>query len=207
MTTYLLITVLAACSGSVPQTRYYQLASPAPASGAETGGSVLAIEPLVTEGAYDDERIVYRLDPVRFDYYAYHHWSTTPGAMVGGYLQQSLARSGKFRSVVRDTTKDTSVVLGGRVTAIEEIDESKTRWIGHLAVELTLTDAKSGEMLWSHPYEQREPLTAQTPEALARAIGVAMDHIITDATPAITDLADKQARARGLTGAPPVAKD
>lgn len=198
MKTPLVFVVLAACGGSVPQTRYYQLAELPPATTPAATGSVIAVEPLAADGAYDDERIVYRVDPVRLDYYQYHHWSTTPGTMVSGYLQQALAHTGKFRSVVRDTTTDTAAVLGGRVLAIEEIDESKTRWIGHIAVELTLTDAKTGDILWSHPYDQREPLSAQTPEGLALAIGVAMDRIVSEAAPAILDLADRQAKARGL---------
>ena len=193
---------LAACSGSIPMTRYYQLAAPRSAPQRPLAGSVLAIEPLVSEGAYDDERIVYRVDPVRLDYYQYHRWSTTPGSMVGNYLQQALAQSGKFRSVVRDTTADTAAVLGGRVTAIEEVDESQSRWSGHIALELTLTDPRTGEILWSQAYDQREPLDSRTPTGLARALGVAMDRIAHEAAPAIAALADRQARARGIAPAP-----
>lgn len=193
---------LAACSGSIPATRYYQLAPPGGATKAPVDGSVLAIDSLASEGAYDDERIVYRVDPVRLDYYQYHRWSTAPGAMVGNYLQQALARSGRFRSVVRDTTPDTAAVLGGRVTAIEEVDDSKTHWSGHLALELTLADPRTGEILWSQAYDQREPLDSRTPAGLARALGVAMERIAHQAAPAIAALADRQARARGLAPAP-----
>jgi ABC-type uncharacterized transport system auxiliary subunit len=194
---------LAACSGSVPMTRYYQLALP-PGGPPErqVAGSVLAIEPLASEGAYDDERIVYRVDPVRLDYYQYHRWSTAPGSMIGNYLQQALARSGRFRSVVRDTTPDTAAVLGGRVTAIEEVDDAQSRWNGHVALELTLTDPRTGEILWSQAYEQREPLDSRTPAGLARALGVAMQRIAREAAPVIAALADRQARARGLAPAP-----
>lgn len=192
----IVLAVVAACSGTIPATRYYQLAPPA-ASPRAAGGSVLAIEPLASVGPYDDERIVYRTDPVRLDYYQYHRWSTTPGSMVGGYLQQALARSGMFRSVVRDTTTDTAAVLGGRVVAIEEVDESQTRWTGHIALELTLADPRSGEILWSQAYDQHEPLDSRTPAGLARAIGVAMQRIVAEAAPAIAAFADRQARARG----------
>lgn len=192
------IAALAACSGSIPATRYYQLAAPSNPAVQPAGATVLAIEPLASEGAYDDERIVYRTDPVRLDYYQYHRWSTSPGPMIGGYLQRALARTGKFRSVVRDTTTDTAAVLGGRVTALEEVDESPTRWTGHVAIELTLTDPRTGEILWSQGYEQREPLATRSPEGLARAIGVALDRIAHDAAPAIAALAERQARARGL---------
>ena len=196
MTRCMIAMCLAACGGSVPQTRYYQLATPAFAEPTEAGCSVLAVEPLSAEGAYDDERIVYRVDPVRLDYYQYHRWSTAPGALIGRYLQQGLEHSGKFRSVVRDTTADTAAVLAGRVVALEEIDESKTHWVGHVAIELTLTDPKTGDILWSHAYEQREPLAVKTPEGLAHAVGVAMDHIIHEATPAISSLVDRTASAR-----------
>lgn len=197
-----LAVMAAACGGSVPATHYYQLAAPAGRVTPATGGSVLTVEPLASDGAYDDERIVYRVAPVRLDYYQYHHWSTAPGSMISGYLQQALARTGKFRSVVRDTTTDTAVVLGGRVIAIEEVDESRTRWSGHIAIELTLTDPRTGEIVWSHAYDQREPLASQTPEGLARALGIAMDRIAREAAPVIAALADRQAVARGL-GAPP----
>ncbi len=198
MMKYLVLFALAACGGAAPETHFYQLASPAAQGPHDAAGTVLAVEAFVADGAYDDERIVYRVDPVRLDYYAYHHWSTTPGAMIGGYVERALAAGGRFRSVVHDATVDTAVVLGGRVTAIEEVDDSRTKWNGHVAVELRLTDPKSGEVLWSHAYDEREPLATQTPEGLARALGVAMDRIVHAATPAIADLARRQASARGL---------
>jgi ABC-type uncharacterized transport system auxiliary subunit len=194
----LVVVLLAACAGTTPQTRYYQLASP-PAHGRETSGAVLAVDSLAADGAYDDERMVYRVDPVRLDYYNYHRWSTTPGAMVSSYLQQALAGTGKFRSVVRDTTADTAVVLGGRVTAIEEVDESKTKWLGHVALELTLTDPRTSQILWSHSYDEREPLAAQTPEGLARAISTAMGRVVREAAPVISQIAEHEASVHHLT--------
>jgi ABC-type uncharacterized transport system auxiliary subunit len=197
--------LLAACGGTVTQTRYYQLATPSAADPPASNGSVIAVEPLVADGAYDDERIVYRVDPVRLDYYQYHRWSTTPGAMVSSYLQQALGRSGRFRAVVRDSAADTAAVLGGRVVAIEEVDAAKSRWFGHVALELTLTDPKTGEILWSHPFDEREPLAAQTPEGLARALGVAMARIVAEAVPMVAGISDRLAKARGLMTEAPIA--
>ncbi len=197
--------LLSACGGTATQTRYYQLATPSAAEPSASNGSVIAVEPLVADGAYDDERIVYRVDPVRLDYYQYHRWSTTPGAMVSSYLQQALSRSGRFRAVVRDAAADTAAVLGGRVVAIEEVDASKSRWLGHVSIELTLTDPKTGEILWSHPFDEREPLAAQTPEGLARALGVAMARIVAEAVPMVGGISDRQAKARGLMTEAPIA--
>src|SRR5262249_12240600 len=159
----LVLAMVAACSAALPPTHYYQLAAPTGPAPQPAGASVLAIESLSSEGAYDDERIVYRVDPARRDYYQYHRWSTAPGARTGDHLQRALSHRGWLRSVVRDTTTDTAAVLGGRVTAIEEVDESNTRWMGHVALELTLADPRSGEILWSQAYDQREPFADRTP--------------------------------------------
>ena len=78
MKTLVLVFGLAGCAGKVPETRYYQLASPPRAP--NTGDQILVVEPLVTDAAYDDDRIVYRISPYRLDYYQYHRWTGAPGA-------------------------------------------------------------------------------------------------------------------------------
>jgi ABC-type uncharacterized transport system auxiliary subunit len=187
---------LAACAGKVPETRYYQLATPAPAPAAAPAPAdagptpadaapTLVLEPLAAEEAYQDERIVYRASPYRLDYYNYHRWSAPPGMMVSGYLEQALKQSGKFRGVVRELADGAPVVLGGRLIAIEEIDESPTRWLGRVSVELTLKDAMSGEVLWVRELTETEPLTEQTQEGLARALSKAMGRIVARAIPEI----------------------
>jgi ABC-type uncharacterized transport system auxiliary subunit len=188
---------LAACGGNIPQTRYYQLATPASATTPAHGERVLVVESLATEGAYDDERIVYRADPYRLDYYQYHHWSSTPGVMIGGFLRQALARTGAFRAVLREAAPDASLVLGGRIVAIEEIDQSKTQWLGRIAIELTLSDPKTGEIVWTQPFDESEPLTAQTPEGLATGLSVAMSRIVALAAPTIAEVAARRDTVAG----------
>ncbi|MEO6771906.1 MAG: ABC-type transport auxiliary lipoprotein family protein [Kofleriaceae bacterium] len=178
---------LAACGGSTPQVRYYQLAAHDPGGLATkpTGDKVLVVEPLTSDGAYDDERIVYRNNPYRLDYYNYHRWVATPGVLVGGYLQKALGRTGDFKAVLRDQTPDASFVLGGRITAIEEVDRDPKHWVGRIALELTLTDPNTGEIVWAQPFEETEPLLTQNPEGLARAISTALDRIAKRAGPEI----------------------
>jgi uncharacterized lipoprotein YmbA len=183
----------AACGGKIPETRYYQLAAPAAAqapepagaAGAGSGGLVLVLEPLSADDAYQDERIVYRTSPYRIDYYQYHHWSASPGILIADYLEQALQRSGRFRAVVRELVDGAAAVLGGRVIAIEEVDESRTRWLGRVVVELTLKDAQGGAVLWTRELAETEPLTVQSPEGLARALSVAMSRIAAHAIPEI----------------------
>lgn len=173
------------CGGKIPETRYYQLATPAKA--AQLGDLVVAIEALQTDPGYDDERIVYRTTPYRLDYYQYHRWSSPPGVMIGNFLEQALERSGKFRAVLRETSEGSPMVVRGRVIAIEEVDKSKTSWFGRIAIELTLTDSKTGEVMWSEQFEELEPLRLQTQEGLAEALTTAMSKIAAKVAPVIAD--------------------
>lgn len=180
------------CGGKIPETRFYQLAPPAPVA-TQKGDAVLVLETLQTDPAYDDERIVYRTNPYRLDYYNYHRWSASPGTLIGNYLETAFERTGHFRAVVRELTPTASVILGGRVVAIEEVDNAKTKWTGRVVIELSLTDARSGETLWSEQIEETEPLATQTPEGLARALSIAMGRIASRAAPVVADLAERQA--------------
>lgn len=189
--------VSAGCGGKMPETRYYQLATMAPpAESHDNAGVTLAVTPLETDQAYDDDRIVYRVTPYRLDYYNYHRWSSAPGALVADYLERAFEHSGRFRSVVREGGAVAPVTLGGRVVAIEEVDKSKTNWIGRIVLELSLTDTESGAVLWAQQYEETEPMPSQNPEGLARALSVALHRIADRALPVISDLAVKQAQAR-----------
>ena len=189
----LCLALLAGCGSKVPETRFYQLGAPQAAG--SNGDLVLVLEQLATEAGYDDERIVYRTTPYRFDYYQYHRWSASPGVLVGNYLELALERSGRFRAVTREASDATSVVLGGRVVAIEEVDVSKTKWLGRIVVELALRDARTGAVLWTEQYEETEPLSRQEPEGLARALSTAMGRIAKRATPAIAEHTQRQAQA------------
>jgi ABC-type uncharacterized transport system auxiliary subunit len=189
----LALTLLVACGGKIPETRYYQLAAPVTKS--IPGYELLVLESLETDAGYDDERIVYRTTPYRLDYYQYHRWSAAPGVMVGNFLEQALEHSGMFRSVVRQPTLDAPVVLGGRVVAIEEVDTNPKHWVGRIVIELALTDAHTGTRLWSEQFEETEPLDKQTPEGLAQALSNAMTRIAERVAPTIANLANRQARA------------
>ena len=88
-----------ACS-SAPQVRYYQVVPEAIERRDEpAGGMVLAVETLSASAVYEDERIIYRQNPYRLDYYAYHRWSSPPSLMVSDVLRQTLEQTGQFATV------------------------------------------------------------------------------------------------------------
>jgi ABC-type uncharacterized transport system auxiliary subunit len=190
---------LAACGNKVPPTRFYQLAEPSGSMPPGTAGVPLVVEALTTDAAYDDERIVYRVTPYRLDYYSYHRWSAAPGTMIANYLERAFEKSGKFGAVTRDVNPAAPVTLGGRVVAIEEVDQSQSSWIGRIVIELTLTDASSGQLLWAEQFEETEPLAAQSPEGLARALSTALERIANRAVPIVSLLAQQTAEAQRTT--------
>jgi cholesterol transport system auxiliary component len=186
--------------GAAPEVRYYQLAAPTAAR--PTRGPVLVLEPLEAEPAYDDQRIVYRVNDYRLDYYHYHRWSAAPGALVSNYLEQALERSGRFRAVVREATAGAGLALGGRLIAIEEVDRSERRWLGRIVIELRLKDLATGEVVWSRQFDESEPLDRQSPEGLARAISAALTRIVGRLAPEVAQLATEEARRRAEAPGP-----
>jgi ABC-type uncharacterized transport system auxiliary subunit len=199
---FLLVLALTACAGKVPATRYYQLATPSTPAPSNSGVA-LVVETLDTDNAYDDERMVYRLTPYRLDYYNYHRWSAPPGTLVGNFLEAAFESSGRFRTVSRELIPQAPVILGGRVLALEEVDKSKTSWVGHVVIELRLTDATTGEVLWSQQFEENEPVKEQTPEGLAQALSKALDRIARNALPFIADHAVQVGKANDAAKATP----
>lgn len=207
----LALCALAACGGSTPVTRYYALApatAPAPAAGSATAAPparpapTIAIEPLDADPPYDDDRIVYRADPYRVDYYEYHRWSASPGTMLADYLSRALERTGRFHAVLRDPSDAAPITLGGHLDAIEEIDASHDHWIGHISLDLTATDRASGVVVWSKHFDESEPLSAQSPEGLARALSKAMARVVAQVTPELARLAQARVTSPDATAQP-----
>lgn len=204
---------LAACAGKLPETRYYQLASPESAKPRpanddppDNGSVALVVETLDTDNAYDDDRIVYRLTPYRLDYYNYHRWSAAPGALVGNYLEGAARASGRFGAVTRDPNPQAPVTLGGRVVAIEEVDKSKTQWVGHVVIELRLTDSATGDIVWTRQFDETEPVAKQTPEGLAQALSAALGRIAKAAIPVVAEQATRVEEARANAKTPASAR-
>ena len=199
--TCLVVLVLSACGGSLPETRYYDLA-PGRTRMPARSDAILTIDSFDTDPGYDDDRMVYRTTPVRMDYYHYHRWSAAPGVLVANQLERVLERSGRFRQVLRSGTPSVGVRLRGRVVAIEEVDVSKRRWLGRIALELYLEDVASGEVLWSRQFDETEPLRVQSPEGLARALSTATRRIALRMAPEIATIArEREALGRATAEA------
>jgi len=179
-----LVMFASACAGkSAPQIHHYQVIAQPRAGGEQGGEYVLGVEYLSADAAYDDVRIVYRKSPYKLDYYHYHRWSAPPSVMVTDALRQSLQQSGEFRAVTSGYTASADVILRGRLVAIEEVDVSEDEWRARIVLDLQLQDATTGLVIWSDVVRKEEPIEVREPEGVARALSVALGHIVEEITP------------------------
>ena len=191
---------LAGCLPAVPPVQYYRLALQEELPRGESTGEVLAVEVMEVDAVYDDPRIVYRESEYELDYYHYHQWSAQPGTAIADFLQAALAQTGRFSAVLRDPSPETTLLLGGRLQALEEVDRSKDRWVGHLALELRLREPRTGEILWTRRFDIEEPLVERSPKGLARAASSMLARVVVEAAPRIAEIAAQHDRPEGSGG-------
>jgi ABC-type uncharacterized transport system auxiliary subunit len=149
--------------------------------------------------AYDDQRIVYRKDRYRLDYYEYHQWSAAPSLAISDYVRDALEQSGRFARVSDQRSPDTTLVLRGRIAAFEEVDLSATEWVGRVDLELYLEHPKTGKVVWSQRFREQRPLTVRHPSGLAQALSAALAQIVARAAPEISKAADRVERPENAT--------
>jgi uncharacterized lipoprotein YmbA len=182
----------AACTRAVPETHHYRLELPVAsmertriASPCAVAPASLMVDDLDVETAYEDVAIVYRESAYRLDRYHYHHWSAPPGQLVSDALRDGLSATGLFDRVGRAFDGDTDALVRGRVIAIEEVDRSKTRWIGRVELELELVDARTERRLWSQHFDASRELPRRSPEGLAAAVSDVLADIVQESAPAM----------------------
>src|SRR5687768_7146284 len=193
-----LIAVVTAC-GSAPQTHYYALALPQPQPRPEQARGVLSVDELSVAAAYDDQRIVYRKSPYRFDYYEYHQWSSAPSQAITDYVRDALEQSGRFARVTDQRSADTTLVLRGRIAAVEEVDLTPTNWVGRVDLELFVEDPKTGSVVWSKRFREQRPLATRHPSGLAQALSAVLAQIVAQAAPEISAAAQRVERGQSAT--------
>ena len=188
-----------ACS-TTPTIRYYQLAfvgdMPRAAADRAEERIVLGVDYLVPDAAYDDERMIFRESPYRLDYDYYHRWTSTPGVMLSDFLRRGYQRTGEFRAVVAGANPEADAILQGRVVAIEELDfaGSEDEWRVHVALDLSLRDAQTSQILWTRFVERVLSVGEErSREALARAYSELLERVVVETAP---ELAQATAQAR-----------
>ncbi len=180
----------AGCASSAPEIHHYRLDVTPPAEQAPSGEKpVMGVEQFTADSAYDEDQIVYRQTPYQLNYYYYHRWASTPGLLVTDALRRGYQATGLFGSVLGGELAHADVILSGHISALEEVDVSKKKWVGHLVMELHLRDARTGTLLWSRSFDEREPMTQRSPAGLAQAVSKILTRIVAKSAPIIAQAA------------------
>lgn len=196
---WLLCALLAACASAPPETRQYQLdvrLEAVRAAQAQEPRPTLAVDAFSVDAAYDQQPIVYRESAYRVDQYYYQRWAAMPGRLVSDAMRQGLGATGLFQTVLSGRGARSDAILSGHVAAIEEVDKTRQDWAGHLALELHLRDARTGDLLWSAQFDREVALKQQNPTGLAAAISQILTDIIAESAPTIAQHARQAGAAR-----------
>lgn len=182
---FLSIIALAGCFGgsrSAAVVQYYHLEYVAPAfAGFTPCPQDIRVERLTSNRAFDSRAMVYRSEPFVFADYPSGRWWIPPADMLTDSLIRDFRGAGLFRSVFtfRDT-EEARFILEGNVEEFMEISV-KGESLASLTIRVACVDGAkkdaAGRIVLQKTYTMREPLRDRTPDALARAMSVAMENI------------------------------
>lgn len=166
--------VAANCGASRPVSYYTLDATPVPVPvEARSPDSQLPVSLIVgrisASPLYLDDPIVYQLSDVQMGTYEYHRWAEAPTEMLETMLTQALAANGRFRSVTRlgnGTRGD--YLLRGHLYALDEVDSPSLT--ARFSLELELIDQKTRTEVWTHTYDNSEPVSRRTVSAVVEAL-------------------------------------
>jgi ABC-type uncharacterized transport system auxiliary subunit len=177
--------LLAACLGSTtpPQPVYYYTLNYEPPATQQLHHlpCTLRVERFSVSPPYNSQHIIYARDDLQRNAYAYNQWIVSPGELLPFFLARDLRRSNGFRAVLTpDATLPATHSLYGWVEEFAELD-SASQWqasaIIHVTLIANLENDPTLKILLQKRYKALEPCKGKTPEALARAMSIAVADI------------------------------
>lgn len=187
-----LIFFLAGCMSS-PSKQYFEIFLPETQEvSALRFDKILYIESAEVKDLYNDFRIIYRESPYQLNYYSYDFWADRPGKLVRQSIISYFKKNRVFRNVIRVLAKDDpDLVMRIRINAIEEDDRAPT-WYARLAMEIQISDHRSGDILVTHEFDQRkklrENLVAQLPAAVSQILEEELLIVLRELSSKLNDL-------------------
>lgn len=150
--------LLTGCFGSQTAKRYFEIKPPVVENPLQKTERRILIEPVTTSGIYDDFRIVYRVSPYQINYYSYDFWAKKPARMIHSAIFHFLQTCGGFDRIDEMVAPENpDVIFKSKLNAIEEIDGGAV-WYARLALELEMTDYKTGATIIKHSFDRRRAL-------------------------------------------------
>lgn len=136
----------------------------------------LGVQPFTAATRYRD-RILYRVSDVEVGFYEFDRWVEPPEEMVTRVMTAVLRASRLFRQVTSaGNVQPPAWILSGEVTRFDET-RAAAGSRAECWLRLELRHARDERLLWSEALTAEEPLTAETPEALAQAMSQAVQEV------------------------------
>jgi cholesterol transport system auxiliary component len=181
-----LAATLGACSLTrpAPVKNMYLLEAAAPPSASVQKLVSLRIGAINVAAPFRGRALVYRRDDVTYEADFYSEYFVAPAAILGEATAKALTAANVFRRVIPPgaAPDDGDYVLDGFVTEFY----GDAREPGRAAAVVTATfylsgvDTPAHTVVWSREYRQRVPAGDGAPDALARAMNVALSAVLAD---------------------------
>ena len=165
-----------------PEIQYYTLEYTSPQiSASEPVSALIRFEPFEATAPYHSDRMIYREGAFKRDAYFYYRWRVAPAQLVSYLLKRDVRASGLFEAVLPGPCDLAPTFrLRGTVDDFLEWDEAD-RWEAVLTLSVTFIaeDDSCGreKILLQNTYRSRERCEQKTPQAVARAMSLAMSEV------------------------------
>lgn len=180
-----LILICTACSLSkpMPQAMTYVIDPSPPTTTLTRYPQTLRMGHVRVAPAFAGKSLVIRTDAVRYTADFYHTFITEPGDMLGTLMAEWLAQAGPFRTVLQpDSTAPATYVLEAVVTELYGDFRPEQPPIAVMTVQFSLVDLQglAPQTRLEQTISRRIELPEDTPNALVKAYGQALNEILTE---------------------------
>jgi len=181
--------LLNACSPSLlmkqtpPVNRYLLEWNDAPSASTDVynaQGPSIRLSPIITTAGFGSVQIIYIRKPYQLESYAYHRWVEPPARMLEPLLVRMLDASGLFSTVVGpNTAVHTDLQLNVELLHLQQIFTDEGSEV-QLALNISLVNPASAQLIASHRFSISEPVTKATPYGSVQAANRATARFLTD---------------------------
>lgn len=170
--TFALVALALSGCGAVPQSKFYELQTPQPASSVAAADAfpvTILIGPLKSSHLYREDRLVYSTDREEMGTYELQRWAAPPTEMLRDMLWRTLRSSNRYSGVhILTSNSHGDFILEGNLYDFKEI--SGASLTARLNLALQLRELKTGSIVWTHECVHDEPVSAKEVSAVVAAL-------------------------------------
>ncbi len=175
----ILVSLLLATCGKVPETHYFtlewqQLAKPA------TSDAVLFVQRFDAVPMLKNDQMMYKTSPYEIKYDNYRRWVMSPSLLLSHKTAEYLSTSGLFDHVVVDVPRASAThSLFGHVTHFEDIDFGGRHHV-RITVTFELKDIQEDKVLFNTTLSQEADVSENSAEGIVVAMSAATRQMLDD---------------------------